>query len=41
MMDTKINIPKNTEMTSVISIKGVNKWYGEFDEVYVGWRSQL
>jgi ABC-type polar amino acid transport system ATPase subunit len=30
MMNTKINIQKNTEMTSVISIKGVNKWYGDF-----------
>ena len=30
MMDTKTNIPNNTEMTPVISLKGVNKWYGDF-----------
>ena len=29
-MDTKTNIPNNTEMTPVISLKGVNKWYGDF-----------
>ena len=41
MIDTKINIPNNTEMTPVISLKKVNNWYGEFDEVYAEWRSQL
>ena len=30
MMDTKTNTPNNTEMTPVISLKGVNKWYGDF-----------
>ena len=30
MMDTKINTQNNTEMTPVISLKGVNKWYGDF-----------
>jgi len=30
MMDTKTNIPNNTEMTPVISLKGVSKWYGDF-----------
>ncbi len=30
MMDTKTNIPNNTEMTPVISLKGVNKWYVDF-----------
>ena len=30
MMDTKINTPNNTEMIPVISLKGVNKWYGDF-----------
>ena len=30
MMDTKTNIPNNTEMTPVISLKGVNKWYEDF-----------
>ena len=30
MMDTKINIPNNTEMSPVISLKGVSKWYGDF-----------
>ena len=41
MMDTKTHIPNNTEMTPVISLKKVNNWYGEFDEVYAEWRSQL
>ena len=30
MMDTKTNTPNNTEMTPVISLKGVNKWYEDF-----------
>ena len=30
MMDTKINTQNNTEMTPVISLKGVSKWYGDF-----------
>jgi len=30
MMDTKTNIPNNTEMSPVISLKGVSKWYGDF-----------
>ena len=30
MMDTKTNIPNNTDMTPVISLKGVNKWYEDF-----------
>ena len=30
MMDTEINIPNNTEVTPVISLKGVSKWYGDF-----------
>mgnify|MGYP000028501309 CR=1 FL=1 len=30
MMDTKINTQNNTKMTPVISLKGVSKWYGDF-----------
>ena len=29
-MDTKTNIPNNIEMTPVISLIGVNKWYEDF-----------
>ena len=40
-MDTKINISNNTELTPVISLKKVNKWYEGFYETYAGWKSQL
>ena len=30
MINTKNNIPNNSELTPVISLKGVNKWYGDF-----------
>ena len=29
-MDTKIKTQNNSELTPVISLKGVNKWYGDF-----------